>query len=67
MTLVLKGLSFLGLGLTVVPAFLVWAGVLTWDTHATLMLVGTVLWFVTAPFWMENPDPAQATDEATGE
>jgi len=29
----------LGLGLTVVPAFLVFAGRLTWDTHAVLMAV----------------------------
>lgn len=67
MTLLLKVLSFLGLGLTVGPAFLVFAGAISWDTHATLMLVGTVLWFGTAPFWMETPDPTSATpDEAAG-
>lgn len=56
MSLLLKFLSAVGLGLTVVPAFLVFAGRLPWETHATLMLVGTVLWFVTAPFWMESDD-----------
>ena len=44
--------SFVGLGLTVVPAFLVFAGRLEWNTHAVLMGIGALLWFVTAPFWM---------------
>ena len=46
--------SFVGLGLTVVPAFLVFAGSIEWSTHAVLMLVGTLLWFATAPLWMEH-------------
>jgi hypothetical protein len=54
MTLLLKVLSFVGLGLTAVPAFLVFADVITWETHATLMLVGTLLWFATSPFWMQE-------------
>lgn len=52
MRYVLKAGSFIGLGLTVVPAFLVFSGALTWDTHAVLMAVGALLWFATAPFWM---------------
>ena len=48
----LKLISFTGLGLTVIPSFLVFAGRIAWGTHATLMLVGTVLWFASAPFWM---------------
>lgn len=54
MTALPKILSFLGLGLTVVPSFLVFADVIVWDTHATLMLVGTLLWFATSPFWMQD-------------
>ena len=50
----LKILSFTGLALTVVPAFFVFAGTITWNLHATLMLVGTVVWFGTAPFWMKE-------------
>jgi len=50
----LKILSFVGLALTVGPAFLVFAGTITWPTHATLMLLGTLLWFGTAPFWMHK-------------
>ena len=54
MNTLLKLASLVGLLLTVVPAFLVFAGTITWQTHATLMLVGTVLWFATAPFWMHG-------------
>jgi len=46
-------ISILGLALSVVPAFLVFYGVITWDAHANLMIVGMVLWFATAPFWMK--------------
>ncbi len=60
MTSLLKLLSFVGLGLTVVPAFLVFADVIVWETHATLMLVGTILWFATSPFWIQE-DVAEAT------
>ena len=59
MTALLKSLSLVGLGLTVIPAFLVYADVIAWETHATLMLVGTVLWFPTSPFWMRE-DVAEA-------
>jgi thiosulfate reductase cytochrome b subunit len=54
MTALLKWISFLGLALTVAPAFFVFNGAIAWETHATWMLVGTLLWFVTAPFWMRE-------------
>ena len=53
----LQLISFAGLGLTVVPSFLVFAGRIAWATHAALMLVGTVLWFASAPFWMLKTKP----------
>lgn len=46
--------SFVGLALTVVPSFLVLFGEISWDTHAFLMLVGMILWFGSAPFWMKK-------------
>jgi hypothetical protein len=54
MTIALKVVSYLGLGLTLIPAFLVFAGILSWNIHALLMMVGTVLWFITAPFWIKE-------------
>ena len=58
MKLVLKTLSFLGLALTAIPAFLVFGGVITWNTHANLMFIGMLLWFGTAPFWMGKKNEA---------
>jgi hypothetical protein len=56
MMTMLKFISAIGLALTVVPAFFVFSGAITWNSHATMMVVGTVLWFTTAPFWM-RPGP----------
>lgn len=57
MKTMIRVISFAGLGLTLIPAFLVFAGVLAWQTHADLMLAGTVLWFATAPLWMGKRKP----------
>jgi len=46
--------SVAGLALTLFPAFFVFAQKTSWNTHATLMAVGMVLWFVSAPFWMKK-------------
>lgn len=54
MQFILKVLSYIGLILTVVPSFLVFAGVIELSFHKTLMLIGTLLWFLTAPFWMNK-------------
>ncbi len=50
----LKLLSFLGLALTLIPSLFVFTGVIELPLYKTLMLVGTVLWFVTAPFWINK-------------
>lgn len=52
MTKLLRLVSYVGLGLTVVPAVLVAAGSMSWNQHATLMVVGMVIWFASAPMWM---------------
>jgi hypothetical protein len=54
MKMALKAASFLALGLTVVPAFMVAFGVISWGLHASLMLAGTLVWFASAPFWMRD-------------
>lgn len=63
MKFLLKAGSFVGLGLTVIPAFLVLSGRLTWNTHAVLMAVGAALWFLTAPFWMVEEDSSRSPTE----
>jgi len=59
MRYLLKAGSLIGLALTVFPAFLVFSGTLTWDTHVILMGVGALLWFATAPFWLVRDDVTQ--------
>lgn len=50
----LKFISFAGLLLTVVPSILYFYEDLTFDMHKLLMALGTVLWFLSAPFWMNK-------------
>ena len=51
---ILKILSFLGLATTAIPPFLLFAGTIDNETNAFLMMIGTILWFATAPFWMNK-------------
>ncbi len=52
MTLVLKIISLIGLLLTIVPALFVFSGRIPIEQHYTLMLIGTFVWFASAPFWI---------------
>ena len=52
MKLIIQFLSVVGLVLTVAPAFFVLGGALDDATYRLLMLVGTLLWLGTAPFWI---------------
>lgn len=49
MKLIYKIISGIGLALTIVPSLLVFTGQMDFQTNKTLILVGTILWFVTAP------------------
>ncbi len=44
--------SLIGLVLTVGPSFLAFNGTITLHTHKVLMMVGTLIWFGSAPFWI---------------
>lgn len=55
---VLKIISFAGLLLTLIPSFLVFLNGMKLDTNKHLMLLGTLLWFVTTPFWMNKSQNA---------
>lgn len=52
--LLLKIISYIGLILTLIPSFLVFMQVIELDTNKVLMLLGTLLWFGTAPFWLNK-------------
>jgi len=47
-------LSATGLLLTLIPSILVVTGHLDLATHQSWMLGGTLLWFISAPFWMNK-------------
>ena len=50
----LKIVSLIGLLATIIPSFLVFWGVISLDSNKVLMIIGTLLWFSTAPFWMNK-------------
>ncbi|KPL22596.1 MAG: hypothetical protein AMJ75_07780 [Phycisphaerae bacterium SM1_79] len=52
--LILQVISFLGLALTIIPAFLVFGQVLSKEMYLRLMVLGMVLWFSTAIFWIKR-------------
>jgi len=54
MKIILKIVSLIGLGLTLIPSFLVFAGTIEFESNKILMFVGTLLWFTTVPFWMKK-------------
>ena len=57
--LILKIISYAGLVLTLIPSFLVFTKVIGFETNKHLMLLGTVLWFGTCPFWMNKSKQAK--------
>jgi hypothetical protein len=56
MKTILIVISFVGLVLTLLPAFLVFENAIAWETYITLMNIGTMVWFLTAPFWIKKED-----------
>jgi hypothetical protein len=54
MKLLVKFISYIGLGLTLIPAFLVFTGNISFDSSKILMFIGTIIWFVSAPGWMNK-------------
>ncbi|MFT2010478.1 hypothetical protein ACMA1I_17520 [Pontibacter sp. 13R65] len=54
MHILLKLISYIGLLLTVVPSILVFLGQIELSFHKTLMFVGMLMWFLTAPFWLNK-------------
>jgi hypothetical protein len=50
----LQIVSWLALAGIVVPPFLYFHRTLAHDALKTVMLVATIVWFVTTPFWMSR-------------
>jgi len=47
-------ISFIGLGLTIIPSIMVLTGEVSIDQNKFMMLTGTILWFSTVAFWMNK-------------
>jgi hypothetical protein len=54
MKTLLKIISFAGLGLMFASAILLFNDAVAERTYHLLALAGTLLWFVTVPFWMKR-------------
>jgi hypothetical protein len=54
MKLLLKIISYSGLALTILPSFLVFKGMIELRMNFILMIIGLILWFSSAPFWMKS-------------
>jgi len=54
MKTLLKLISFAGLILMVVSAVMVFNDAISRDRYLVLVLIGTVMWFATVPFWMKR-------------
>jgi len=51
---ILQIISYLGLILTVSPGFLVFMGKMSFENYKIWVIIGTLLWFTTAPFWINK-------------
>lgn len=47
-------ISYIGLTMSIIPSILVFLGKIDMQTNTSLMAVGMVLWFGTAPFWINS-------------
>lgn len=54
MRTILKILSYGGLVLTILPSLLVLSGAMEFGSHYYWTLAGTLIWFITAPFWVDR-------------
>jgi hypothetical protein len=55
MMIAARVLSWVALAGTIGPAILFFSGQITLDQTKLWMLGATVLWFATAPLWMDRP------------
>ncbi len=56
MKLLIKFISYISLGLTIIPSFLVFTGSISLDSSKMFMFVGTIIWFVSAPSWINKAE-----------
>lgn len=55
-------ISLICLALTLLPSFFVYAGKISLESSKTLMLIGTIGWFLTAPYWMNQKEDKEEVE-----
>jgi len=60
---ILQTISYLGLILTVLPGLLVFTGTMSFGNYKIWVLAGTILWFTTAPFWINKSRVKKTPDQ----
>lgn len=53
-TIFLKIISYLALAATIIPPLMVFFGELDINTNKQIMAISMVVWFATAPFWINK-------------
>ncbi len=61
-SILLKTISYLALGGTIIPSLLVFFGDMNLTTNKRIMAVSMVVWFITAPFWINKNSEKEATE-----
>ena len=61
-TSLLKLISYLALVGTIIPSLLVFFGDLDQQTNKYIMASAMLIWFGTAPFWINKKSGEEATD-----
>lgn len=51
---ILKIISYLALACTIIPSLMVFFGDLDLQMNKTIMTISMIIWFVTAPFWINK-------------
>lgn len=54
MKIILILISVIGLALTIVPSVLVFNQSISMEAHNQFMVVGMLLWFFSAPYWVKE-------------
>lgn len=62
MKTILKIASYFALVLTIVPPILYFKSTITLDQSHMYMTIGMLLWFTTAPFWINKKTDDQPQD-----
>ncbi len=52
----IKFISYTGLGMTLLPSFLVFTGNMSLDLSKMLTFIGTIIWFISSPSWMNKAE-----------